>query len=109
MNSFTACATLLPDGTIGGGWGRAHTVGIAKVVDGKVTDWRVEDVGWGALHDTGTEGSHHARIVRYLNDNGVTVVVTGHMGDGMRNTLAKMGVTVHLEIGGEAKAALENL
>ena len=108
-NSFTACVTLLPDGTIGGGWGRASTVAIAKVVNGVVTDYRVEDVGWGALHDTGTEGSHHARIVRFLNENGATVVATGHMGDGMQNTLGKMGVKVYLEVSGEAKAVLENL
>ncbi|MEI6649552.1 MAG: NifB/NifX family molybdenum-iron cluster-binding protein [Actinomycetes bacterium] len=109
MNSFVACATLLPDGSIGGGWGKANTVAIAEIVEGKVAAWRVEEVGWRALHDTGTEGSHHARIVRFLNDNKVTVVATGHMGDGMQNTLGKMGVKVHLDVSGEAKSALEAL
>ncbi len=109
MSSFTACVTLLPDGNIGGGWGRAHTVGIAKVDDGKVSEWRVEEVGWDVLHGTGTEGAHHARIVRFLNDNNVSVVATGHMGDGMQNTLSKMGVKIFLEVSGDAKAVLENL
>lgn len=109
MSTFTACVPLLPDGTVGGGWGKAHVVAIAQIVDGVISEWNIEEVDWDALHDSGSEGSHHARIVRFLNDHKVSVVAAGHMGEGMQNTLAKMGITVHLGVSGDAKTALINL
>ena len=58
--------------------------------------WRTENVGWDVLHDTGAAGSHHARIVTFLRENAVTLVVAGHMGEPMANTLTKLGVRVEL-------------
>ncbi len=91
------CLTVLPDGAVGGGWGKANTVAIARVSAGIVDSVEIINVGWQALHDEGTEGGHHARIVRFLREHDVTDVATGHMGEGMRNTLTKLGVTLHLE------------
>lgn len=90
---------------VGGGYGRARSMAIAAVADGAVTDWNVADVRWDVLHDEGPEGSHHGRIVRFLRDNGVEVVVTGHMGPPMQNTLAKLGLRVVLGATGDARAA----
>jgi Dinitrogenase iron-molybdenum cofactor. len=42
----------------------------------------------------GTEGAHHARVVRFLRENGVTHVVVDHMGAGMRHTLGKLGIEI---------------
>ena len=74
------CTPVTPDGQTGGGWGKAHRVALATVADGAITDWQEIDVGWDTAHDEGTEGSHHARIARFLIENHVDVVVTGHMG-----------------------------
>jgi len=88
------------------GWGRAPRVAIATVSDGAVTDWQVHDVGWDVAHDEGTEGSHHARIVRFLKDNAVEMVVAEHMGDGMVRTLGSMHLPVVLGAAGDARASV---
>ena len=88
------------------GWGRAPRVAIATVSDGVVTDWQVHDVGWDVAHDEGTEGSHHARVVRFLKDNAVEMVVAEHMGDGMVRTLGSMHLPVVLGAAGDARASV---
>ena len=98
------CVTI-QSGEVGGGWGKARAVAVATVSDGAITEWRETEVRWDIAHDEGTEGSHHARIVRFLRDNAVEVVVAGHMGQPMQNTLAKLGVRVVIGATGDARAA----
>jgi predicted Fe-Mo cluster-binding NifX family protein len=90
---------------VGSGWGKAVQVALATVADGALTDWQVHDVRWDVAHDAGGEGAHHARIVRFLRENGVQVAVSGHMGPPMQNTLAKLGVRVVLGATGDAQDA----
>ena len=97
------CTPVTPDGQTGGGWGKAHRVALATVADGAITDWQEIDVGWDTAHDEGAEGSHHARIARFLIDNHVDVVVAGHMGPPMANTLGKMKIRTVLGVGGDAR------
>lgn len=99
------CVVVNESGEVGGGWGKARRVALATVADGAVTDWREVDVGWDVAHDMGSEGSHHARIVRFLREDAVDVVVAGHMGPPMQNTLTKLGVRVVLDASGDARAA----
>ena len=99
------CMPVSDDGQVGNGWGRADRVAVAEVVDGIVTAWEEFDVGWGRLHDEGPEGSHHARIARFLMDHRVEKVVAGHMGPPMQNTLARMGIEVRLGVTGDARQA----
>ncbi|MBK9739793.1 MAG: hypothetical protein IPO93_09820 [Actinobacteria bacterium] len=105
MSTEFACIPITPDGQVGGGWGKASTVAVAEVVDGAIVDWRTHEVGWDLLHDAG-EGSHHARIVRFLGDNTITVVVAEHMGEPMQNMLAKLGLRVVLGAAGDARVAI---
>ena len=70
-----------------------------------IDDWQEFDVGWGSLHDAGTEGSHHARVARFLREHGVEAVVAHHMGAGMTHMLEKMGLTVRLGETGSAREA----
>lgn len=98
------CITLTPDGHAGGGFGRAPRVAVATVEDGAVTAWDEHAVGWDALHDEGTEGGHHARIARFLIDNGVGAVAAGHIGPPMVNQLGKMGIAVTMGVEGDARA-----
>ncbi len=100
-----ACVTV-QSGDVGGGWGKARSVALATVVDGEVTDWREIDVRWDIAHDEGTEGSHHARIVRFLREHDVEVVIAGHMGPPMQNTLAKLGIRTVIGASGDARAAV---
>jgi len=90
---------------VGGGWGRAAQVALATVDGGAIVDWTEHDVRWDLAHGQGAEGSHHARIVRFLRENGVQVVVTGHMGPPMANTLDKLGVRTVLGLTGDARTA----
>ncbi len=89
---------------VGGGWGRAQRIAIATVEDGSVTRWAEHDVRWDLAHDEGTEGSHHARVVRFLRDNGVQVVATGHMGPPMARMLGTMGIQAVVDAAGDPRA-----
>ena len=99
------CMPVEPDGTIADGWGRARRVALARVADGQLEEWTVVDVGWDVAHDEGSEGSHHARVARFVRDNGVTVVMARHMGAPMQTMLGKLGIDVRLGVDGDARAA----
>ena len=88
------------------GWGRAPRIALASATDGVITGWQVHDVGWDVEHDEGTEGSHHARVVTFLRDNAVEMVVAEHMGDGMVRILGSMHLPVVLGAAGDARAAV---
>lgn len=96
-------STLGPNGTVGGGLGRAPRVAVASVSDGRIDSWEEHEVGWDRLHDEGAEGAHHARIVRFLREHGVEVVVARGMGPGMQRTLGSMGVRSVLGVEGDAR------
>jgi predicted Fe-Mo cluster-binding NifX family protein len=97
---------LAPDGTIGQAWGKADIIAVARVADGQLLDWQEHRVGWGRSHDQGTHGSHHARVVTFLREHGVEMVLAHHVGDGMRRMLGSMGVVLLEEAGGDARSAM---
>lgn len=99
-------STLGPNGTVGGGLGRASQVAVASVSDGRIDSWEEHEVGWDRLHDEGAEGAHHARIVRFLREHGVEVVVARGMGPGMQRTLGSMGVRSVIGVEGDAREAV---
>ena len=101
-----ACVPVTADGQVDPRWGRASHVAVARVVDGAITAWQVVPVGWDALHDAGTEGSHHARIARFLADRGIQAVVANHMGWPMERMLQQMQLFVTLGARGDARAAV---
>ena len=100
------CATVTDDGQVGGGWGKARRVALATVADGAISDWQEIDVRWDVAHDEGTEGSHHARIARFLIENQVDAVVVGHMGPPMAQMLGKMRIDTVFGAAGDARAAV---
>jgi predicted Fe-Mo cluster-binding NifX family protein len=99
------CVALAEDGQIDPRWGRANRVAIVDVREGRVTDWQEHTVAWDALKDSGTEGSHHARVARFLHEHHVEAVVAHHMGEGMHHMLQKMGLQVRLGAMGDARRA----
>ncbi|MCL2849072.1 MAG: NifB/NifX family molybdenum-iron cluster-binding protein [Micrococcales bacterium] len=105
MNQRTVVAVNLVGDEAGGGLGRAHVLGVAEVVDAQVTAWSQHEVGWDVLHDEGPRGSHHARIVRFMREHEVGVVVTGHLGPPMHHTLTALGCKVVSGATGDARAA----
>ncbi len=99
------CIPVTPDGAVDHSWGRAGHVAVMRVEDGRIVASEDHAVGWDALHDAGSEGGHHARIATFLREQGVEVVVSGHMGEPMARMLGSMGVGVRLGAAGEARAA----
>ena len=82
-----------PDGSVEPRFGKAPMVAVAQVDDnGHIADWQTFKVEWDHLHDEGTEGSHHARIVRFLREHDVVACVATHAGIGMQRTLAAMNI-----------------
>ena len=101
------CAPVTPEGMIAPGWGRAEWVAVADVVDGEIITWQEIEVSWNRLHDEGTDGSHHARVVSFLRDQHVETVVVNHMGDGMVKILDTMSLPVHQGASGDARTAVQ--
>ena len=101
----TVVALSLVGTQVGGGWGKAQRIAIATVDDGTITDWTEHDVRWDLAHDEGTEGSHHARVVRFLREQGVQVVATGHMGPPMARMLGTMGIRAVVDLAGVPREA----
>ena len=89
------CLTLTGDEAVGGGFGRAQHVALARAKDDGGFDVERVDVRWDLQHEGQAEGLHHAQIARFLRERGVEVVVTGHMGDGMLRMLDSMKVRVY--------------
>ena len=100
------CVAVAGDGTVDPRWGRAHRVAVTAAGGGAITNWEEFDVSWDTLHDTGPEGVHHARVARFLIDHRVDTVLAHHMGGGIAQMLEKMGVTVRLGVGGDARQAV---
>jgi predicted Fe-Mo cluster-binding NifX family protein len=103
---MVVCVPVTLDGQVGRSWGRADRVAVAEIAGSEVVRWQEIDVRWDVLHEEGTEGSHHARVARFLIDQKVDQVVSGHMGPGMQQMLAKMGLTVRVGASGDARSAV---
>jgi len=95
-----------PAGAVGHSWGKAPRVAVAEVSDGQIVRWQEFDVAWDVSHDAGTHGSHHARVVRFLKNNDVAVVLASHVGDGMVRMLDTMGIRLELGVAGDARQAV---
>jgi predicted Fe-Mo cluster-binding NifX family protein len=100
------CLAVADDGCIVHRWGRAQRVAIAAAEGGAITCWEEFDVSWDTLHDTGSEGAHHARVARFLREHQADTVLAQHMGGDMARMLQKMGVAVRLGIVGDARRAV---
>ncbi len=97
---------VTPDGQVDPRWGRAARVAVARLDEGRIVAWDEHDVRWDELHDAGTEGGHHARIARFVMDQGITTVVANHMGPPMVQMLGRMGIDVRLGAAGSARLAV---
>ncbi len=100
------CVAVADQGLVDPRWGRAQRVALAELGDGGIESWREIEVGWGVLRETGGEGSHHARIARFLREQHVQAVVANHMGQGMEHMLGKLGIQVRLGASGSARDAV---
>ena len=99
-------AAVQPDGSLGHSWGKARSVVVATVEADAIVDWRPYEVAWDLLHDEGTPGAHHARVVTFLQAHGVEMVLVDHVGDGMRRMLSSMGVELREGVQGDARTAM---
>ncbi|RYV53051.1 hypothetical protein EUA98_00180 [Pengzhenrongella frigida] len=100
------CVPVTSNGQVDPRWGKADRVAVADVVDGQIATWQEIETSWSRLHDEGTPGSHHARVVTFLRENKVEAVVANHIGQGMVRMLATMQLPVHLDAAGDARAAV---
>ncbi|MGV8848822.1 MAG: NifB/NifX family molybdenum-iron cluster-binding protein [Propionibacteriaceae bacterium] len=87
-------------------WGRAHWVAVADIADAAIAGWQVYEVSWDDLHDAGTHGSHHARIVTFLKEQQIEAIVVDHVGEGMQRLLATMSIPMLQATPGDAKLSV---
>ncbi len=97
---------VTPEGDTDPRFGRAPRVAVAKVVDGQIASWAEHQVNWDVLHDEGTHGAHHARVMTFLKEQGVDAVVSAEMGPGMARMLETAKIPVMLASPGDAKASV---
>jgi predicted Fe-Mo cluster-binding NifX family protein len=97
---------VTPEGDTDPRFGRAPRVAVAEVVDGAVVSWSEHQVDWDVLHDEGTHGAHHARVMTFLKEQGVEAVVSAEMGPGMARMLETAKIPVLLASPGDAKASV---
>jgi predicted Fe-Mo cluster-binding NifX family protein len=102
---MVVCIPVTEEGLIDPRWGRADRVAITEVTGDGIRTWQEHEVGWNALHDAGTEGSHHARVARFVKEHHVDAVLANHMGPPMVHMLERMGVKVLLGAKGNAREA----
>jgi len=103
------CVPVTASGEVDPRWGRAERLAVVRLEGGRIAAWTEHDVAWDALHDVGTQGGHHARVARFLQDQGVEVVVAGHMGPPMVEMLGKLRIVAKLGAAGDARAAVEGV
>ena len=99
------CVPVTADGQVDRRWGKAERVALARLEGHTLAAWQVVDVGWDRSHHAGSEGQHHGRIVGFLRDHDVSVVVAGGMGPPMQHTLTRLGVRTVLGVQGDARSA----
>jgi predicted Fe-Mo cluster-binding NifX family protein len=99
------CVPVTADGQVEPRWGRADRVAVADIADGDIRGWQEFTVGWGTLHDQGSEGAHHARVARFLRDNQVQAIAVHHIGPGMERMLGSMAIQVVAGLSGDARSA----
>lgn len=97
------CIPITPDDHVGHSWGRAAAVAIADVDGNAIKTWERVNVSWDSQHDEGSEGTHHARVARFLKENKVDVVAASHMGDPMANMIRKLRIRLVLGAVGDAR------
>lgn len=102
---MVVCVPVTTEGLIDPRWGRAERVAVTEVIGDQIRSWTEYEVGWHTLHDEGTEGSHHARVARFLQEHHVEAVVANHVGPPMVHMLERMGVKVCLGATGNAREA----
>ena len=101
-----ACVPVTGDGQVDAHCGRAARVAIAGVADGVLVAWQEFAVGWDRLHEIEPDGTHHARVARFLRAHDVQVVVARVMGPDMLRMLEEIGVAVRLTPADDARHAV---
>lgn len=95
-----------PDGSSGGHFGKAHWVAVGNIENDQLVDWDVHEVAWDVSHDSGSHGSHHARVISFLKDHHIEYVVAAGMGQGMARMLDSAKVAVLPATAGDAKRSV---
>lgn len=97
-----------PDGNVAPCWGQASQVAVAEVNGSwnRICGWRVHRVDWDDSYAHSSRASHHNRVLRFLADQEVEMVVAGpRLGLPMARTLASAGIHAVLGATGDARQA----
>ncbi len=107
MSARTLLVAMDPNDHLSG-LGRAHRVALTSIENGVVGPWDVIEVKWGEAHELENEGSHHARVAKFVRDRGANEIVASGAGPDMRRMLERLGVRLTLA-SGPARPAVEQL
>lgn len=97
-----------PDGTVGARLGQASSIAVTEVnpARDRVCGWAVHQVDWDQSYARGPHATHHARVLRFLREQAVELVVAGgRVGIPMARSLQADGIDLVLGASGDARAA----
>lgn len=85
--------------------GKSHWIGVAEVSGPRITSWKIHEVGWDEAGLLGRD-PRHARIARFLTDQGVTAIVASDMGPRLAALLAELEIEVLPATPGDARESV---
>lgn len=106
MNATTIAIPLTLDGAVFDRLAKAPLAATCVLRDGEIADWTEHAVGWDQTYGVDVMGNHHARVMRFMKDQGVTTVVAADVCDNMRRSLEAQGVVVYDGQKGDARVAV---
>jgi predicted Fe-Mo cluster-binding NifX family protein len=106
MNDMTIAIPVTTDGAVFERLAKAPIMATCVLRNGEVAEWTEHAVGWDQTYGVDVMGNHHARVMRFMQDNAVTDVVAADVCDNMRRSLESKGVHLFADQAGDARTAV---
>ena len=107
--STIVCVPMNPDATVTPRLGQAPRVAVCRIDAGQVESWAEHPVEWDTTYGVDVLGVHHPRVIRFLRDNDVEVVVADQVCDSMQSVLDSLDIRLYTGLTGDAHAAVASV
>lgn len=106
MSMHRVCIPLDLGGAVGGRCGQASSVITCVLNEGEISDWVEHHVAWDNNYGVDVPGVHHPRLVRFLTENKIDLVIADDVCPGVRRTLSVLGIDLREHVTGDPRDAL---
>lgn len=106
MDVIRACVPITADGDVCSRLAHAAVVATCVLSGDGITEWTEHAVGWDTTYGVTVRGLHHASVIRFLDSQGVTLVVADEVCDSVRNAMKLRGITLIDHATGDPRLAV---